>query len=347
MAQKYVFLHMVFLLRWCFIVWALALVSCSVDRWEVPTDGVPYRGVFLRLDRDIFALDPEKPAAGLEPLRPVYGDFLEHYFSDIMQVGSAENEMAAALLMRFTTDPVWEGLQRDIEQRFPDLSPYEQELTEAFKRYAVHFGADTLPTLVAYNSGFNVGIFPTPTYLGIGLEWYAGGDMKVVQQLPPDLFPQYKRDKMQPAYLSVNALRGWLMVRHQHLLRENHLLGEMLYAGKVLYLTAALIPRAGDDRVLNYTQEQLRWCERNEWDIWKHLLEQDILFTNAPKTIQRYIGDGPFTPGMPAESPGGVGNWLGYRMVKAYMDKNRSVGLRQMLEQQNHQEFLKAYKPGK
>jgi hypothetical protein len=333
--------------RFCFVLLVIIGFSCSHDRWDVETQSIDYSAAIARLDKDIFAVNPESAFEEISALQRPYGNFLTLYFRDIMQTGSPDNPMSAQLLMRFTTDPMWEELQRDIELRFTDMGVYEMELGEAFKRYAVHFNQDTLPQLIAYNSGFNIGIYPTRHYLGIGLEWYAGSDLKVVQQLPPDLFPQYKRDKMQPQYLSVNALKGWLMVQHQDQLINENLLGRMIFAGKVLYVSKALMPAISEATLLNFTIEQLEWCEKNEWSIWNNLVEQDMIFTNNPKEINKLMGDGPFTPGMPAESPGGVGNWVAYHIVKSYMDKNQNVTLSALMNQKDDQQFLKTYKPGR
>jgi hypothetical protein len=56
------------------------------------------------------------------------------------------------------------------------------------------------------------------------------------------------------------------------------------------------------------------------------------------------INDGPFTPGMPAESPGGVGNWLGLQMVEAYMNENDELTLQDLLGAGDRQ-ILEKYKP--
>ncbi len=345
--QKYGFFNMNFVYRGCFIIIVFICFSCGSNRWEVDTDKVVYDGTIARLDMDIFAVDPANAHTEVQALTAKYGDFLDMYFYDIMQSGRSDNPMSAQLLMRFTTDPMWEGLQKEIEIRFSDMGAYELQFSDAFKKYAVLFETDTLPRIVGYNSGFNVGIYPTKAYLGVGLEWYAGSDLKVVQQLPPDLFPQYKRDKMRPELLVVNALKGWLMVTHQNTLNDMSLLGRMVYAGKVIYLTKALMPEVSDADLLNFSEAQLGWCEQEEWGVWKHFLESDLLFTQDIKEINRMVGDGPFTPGMPAESPGGVGNWVGYRMVDSFMKANPNLTLRAMMAQKDDQVYLKTYKPGR
>jgi hypothetical protein len=97
---------------------------------------------------------------------------------------------------------------------------------------------------------------------------------------------------------------------------------------------------------MNYTLEEIDWCETNEYDVWKHLLEQDVLYSNDPKVINKMMNNGPFTPGMPMESPGGVGSWVGLQMVEAFMAEREEVGLPELMRISDEKQFLKYYKPG-
>jgi hypothetical protein len=323
------------------------LTSCSSDRWKVDTSAVEYNAAFARLDKDVFSIEPDNASEELLALRSAYGPFLDMYLGDIMQVGPASNPMSAGLLLRFTSDPLWEELQKSIEARHPNLDAESAALGEALRRYAVHFDTRELPALVAYNSGFNVGIYPSKTTIGVGLEWYSGSDLDVVKQLPPDLFPQYKRNKMQPEYLAINALKGWLFYTYQDQLTGDDLLARMVFSGKVLYTAQALMGEVEEETLLNYTSEEMTWARDHEFDVWKHFVENDAIFSTDQMNINKMMNDGPFTPGMPTESPGGVGTWVGYRMVHSFMEKNKDTTLPQLMRHKADRDFLKYYKPGR
>lgn len=325
----------------------LVFTACSEDRWEVDTASVDFDPTFARLDREVFSINPEDALQAHGSLSAKYGEVYSDYIEDIMRIGRTDNPMTASLLMRFTTDKPWIGLQEQVEHAFPQMDAFEQELGEGMKRYAMHFNDRQLPRLVAYNSGFNVGIYPADAWLGVGLEWYAGSEHKWVKQLPPDLFPQYKRDKMQPEYLVPNALRGWLLFRFREMAGEEELLDEMIFAGKVTYIAKALLQHSDESRVLNYSEAQLAWSKKNEYDIWKSLVERDVIFSTDLMEINKLLNDGPFTPGMPQESPGGIGQWIGYRMVDAFMEKNQELGLNDLMKVKDNRRILKHYKPGR
>ena len=308
------------------------------------TETVDYAPRFLRLDQAVFAEASNFDATDVAHLNEAFGDFFGVYTQEIMQMPPPDNPMLPEFLNRFTSDPIWQRLQTTIKEVHPDLDAQEIRITEALKRYSVHFDRDTLPALVAYNSGFNVGIYPSSNYLGVGLEWYSGSENPIVKQLPPDLFPQYKRDKMKPRYLVPNTVKGWLFYTHQNLVGET-LLEQMAFRGKMLFITKVLTEDT-EANILNFSEAELEWCRESEYDIWDFFLKEDLLFSSDLKQINKILNDGPFTPGMPLESPGGVGNWVGLRMVEAFMEDNDEVSLKSLL-QVDEQRILKYYKPGR
>lgn len=324
------------------IIW-----SCSESRWKVNTSTVNYQVEILRLDQDLFAYKEGIYPDELLALKQKYGDFIDIYLTQIMQVGPADNRMTAGLISRFLTDKDWQQLQEIIDKAHPDLTKEAKQLENAFKRYAVFFNETKLPQITAYNSGFNVGIYPDSSHLAMGLEWYSGSDLEILDRLPPDLFPLYKRDKMMPEFMVANAMRGWLLVKYQDLQNEEDLLSRMAFSGKMSYITKVLLEEVTDREILNYTPSQLEWCKRQEYEVWKFLMEKELLFSTQRMETDKIINDGPFTPGMPPESPGGVGNFIGFQMVKSYMEKNKEMSLKDLLYLKNDRELLNNYKPGR
>ena len=125
---------------------------------------------------------------------------------------------------------------------------------------------------------------------------------------------------------------------------ENHV-DELAEAeGDTIQLRRVLVNLVRNALQMGATSVELK-NENNSIDVWKHLLENDLLFTTDVMQINKMVGDGPFTPGMPPESPGGVGNWLGLEMVSAFMEANDEVTLNQLMSMKNDREILKYYKP--
>ena len=91
-------------------------------------------------------------------------------------------------------------------------------------------------------------------------------------------------------------------------------------------------PDAADSAITGYTTKQLEWVEENEGNAWGYVIKNENLYSIEPHVIQTYIGESPFTQGMPQESPGNLGQWLGWRIVQQYAQKNEELTLQQLLQ---------------
>jgi hypothetical protein len=300
---------------------------------------------YWRLDQAVFADGVEDYSALNAELSQTYKPFYAEYLDRIIGVGRPGDPMIGTLLATFATDANWRETQQQIESVFSDLSGYKNDFERAFRYHRYHFPADTIPTVVFYNSGFNVGVYPSGSYLGVGLEWFLGPENPVIQRLAIEEFPQYLKAKLRPEYMVNNAVKGWLMVKHQSLVQKEDLINLMLFHGKILYLMDALFPNFPDEVKINYTQEDLQWCQHNEYNIWAHFIDAELLYTTSPKDLAGFLSDGPFTAAFSQESPARTGVWIGWQIVRQYMSKNPDVSLQQMLSESNNQKFLKYYKP--
>jgi uncharacterized protein YjaZ len=108
-----------------------------------------------------------------------------------------------------------------------------------------------------------------------------------------------------------------------------------------------MLPSLHDSLKTGYSADQLKWCEQNEAKIWAFFIERKLLFSADPSEYVKYVNDGPTTSGFPPESPGKIGAWIGYRIVKAYMDKNNDITLSGLLKEQDAVKVLEksSYKP--
>jgi hypothetical protein len=111
------------------------------------------------------------------------------------------------------------------------------------------------------------------------------------------------------------------------------LVEQMIEKGKQWWLLDKFLPATPDSIKTGYTKQQLSWCNENEGLIWNEIIttEKD-LYTKDPQTLQNYIGEAPFTQSMGPNSPGNIGQWVGWRIVKKFADKNPSMSLTDVLK---------------
>ena len=298
-----------------------------------------------RLDQELFNAKLDSlPKLNMELYRE-YGTFYRIYIEDILQGAALNDPRLPMVLADFISDPDWSAAQQAVDSVLGDLEPQRVQLNDAFGRLKALFPDSITPSVIAFNSGFNFGIFPTDSVLGVGVEWFIGSTSPVIGLLAPDAFPQFMKDRMVPQMLVPSALKGWLLVHYTKDIRGEDLLTNLVETGKVMALLDVLLPKTDPDLKFAFSKQQLAWCEANEFEIWKNLVSNEKLFSKQADDIGRMMNDGPFTNGLPRESPGHIGEWIGYRMVTEYLKENPDVSFAQLIAIEDPKVILKFYKP--
>lgn len=328
------------------IVVTVLVSGCREDKGgAIDTTSVQLDLRIGRLDRGLFRASPqEMPVASLKA-HAEYGDFYQLYVEEILQGAAIGDTMLPVALNHFVNDPDMRSVQEEVERVLGDMEPQRRAFEAAFKRLAVLFPDSITPSVVAFNSGFNYGIFPTDSVLGFGVEWFIGQEHPVIGYLSPEIFPRYVKDRMVPEMLVPSAVKGWLLVHYARDTRGDDLLTNLVETGKVMALLDALLPDVEPHLKFAFTPAQLAWCEANELAIWQELVGKDMLFSRKPADIGRWMNDGPFTNGLPRESPGHIGEWIGHRMVKAYLKAEPRMDFARLFALDEPRAILKHYKP--
>ena len=110
------------------------------------------------------------------------------------------------------------------------------------------------------------------------------------------------------------------------------------------------MPLAEDSTKIGYTNDELFWANDNEFYIWQYFIENELLYSTDTKLVGRFIAPAPFSRfnlELDSESPGALGQYIGWKIVRSYMENNPS-SLLQMLQMNAQTLFNKAkYKPKK
>ena len=108
------------------------------------------------------------------------------------------------------------------------------------------------------------------------------------------------------------------------------LIDQMVEKGKYWWLVSQFLPEAEDTLITGYTQKQSAWCKSNEGTVWSFFLQSD-LYSIDPDIVKNYIGDAPNTQGMPDASPGNIGAWVGWQIVKKYAAEHSELTPEQIM----------------
>ncbi len=289
-----------------------------------------------RYEEALFSINPDSLQEGLENIDPVFEVFL----------GPAWEQPGNLIQLKdYILDPKIQELYRDVISLYPDLSDLSSELTDAFKHYSYYFPGEDVPAIYSYVSGlhYEQPVEYASDILVIGLDNYLGKDYPAYKKLG---IPLYKARLMSPEYISIDCFRELAMI-HTPVYNMRSLLDEMILHGKFLYFIDAMLPAKSDHLKIGYTPQEIQWCQNNEASIWAFLIENELLFSKDFQAVKKFIGEGPFTAGFGNDSPGRLGVWVGWQIVRRYMEKNPDVSLQQLLNKADAQEILQNsfYKP--
>lgn len=321
---------------------------CTHDPLEIDISNIQIDLELVRIDEAVFDANWESPQITNLELFNEYGGYYQFYTQFILnnQMDIDDPNMGK-YVAGFANDKTMKEFYIASEDLFGDdeFEPYFNELEKAFAHFRFYFPDDSIPVIFTFQSGFNYKIVPNDTLLGIGLEWYIGSDNNLIKRLSPQAFPLYEKENMEPDYLVVDAVKGFLKVKFQDKLKMEDLLSVMVFYGKIMYLTDAMLHNKSNAQKMNYTEDKWNWCVDNEKEIWIFLAKNNLLFESEMREITKWVNNGPFTNGLPQESPSRVGIWMGWQMVKQFMENNPKINLRQMMDMEDNSLFLNNYKP--
>lgn len=337
------------------LLWTISIsifASCGNDKWEVDPTSVDLGREFRvrNFHEDIKTL-PESDSLAIEKLVRVYSDFWCDYAEDILRIGPCIDHSTASSLRGFLTHENMSELGLAIDTTSGDVSHLEivgSELENAFKRFHALMPNEPIPDVIWMNSGFNNAVYPREDYIGVGLDWFIGHEHEILNFLPPEKFPQYRKMRMHPDLMATNALKGWLLVNFSDRGYTGRMLVEdILYWGKILWLTDKCMPSEHKHLLMDWTPEEWAWAEANEEKVWIELQPQDVLFETNGTIYNRWLNEGPFTRAgkIPQESPDRLGVWMGYKIIEDYMNRNDDVELDDLMGDLNYSPMLQSYRP--
>jgi hypothetical protein len=241
------------------------------------------------------------------------------------------------------------SLKTSVDKLFTDLNATEKDIRRGLQFVKYYFPSYKLPTkLITFIGPINsYGNILTTDALAVGLQLYMGKDFSLYQsEAGQEMYPAYISRRFDKEYIPVNCIKTII----DDIFPDNNagrpLVEQMIQAGKTLYVLDQLMPATSDTIKTGYTQKQLEGCYANEETIWSFFVQNDLLFTADPSLTKDYMNDAPQTQAFGKDSPGFIGQFAGWQIVKKWMAKNEKVSLDQLLKTNPKTIFDQAkYKP--
>jgi gliding motility-associated lipoprotein GldB len=226
-------------------------------------------------------------------------------------------------------DTLEQLLNREVAKAFENNISFEGEVESLFQHIKYYFKAFKSPRIITVTSDvdYRNKTIVTDSIVLIALDTYLGAKHEFYGSIPLYLKQNFESSQI------VSDLATQYATQSIYQPKRKTFLDAMIYFGKILYFKDIMIPFKTDDSKIGYTNEQLDWAKDNESYIWRYFVERELLFDTDPKLLERFINPAPFSKfnlELDNESPGRLGQYIGWQIVKAYMAHNE-VSLQQML----------------
>lgn len=307
-----------------------AFVSCnSRSKIEKEIAEIPISVEIVRFDKE-FARAEVSDLPYLKQRFPLF--FPEEYPDSIWRqkiIDTLQNELDAAVLKEFPTE-----------------SPLEEDLKKLFRHITYYFPEFEVPTVYTTTSDvdYRTRIIANDSLLILELDNYLGADHLFYAGIPKYIGKNLKPSRLMPD-IAATYTRKYITPPG-----DRTLLGQIIYFGKELYLKDLWLPDTSDALKIGYTDEELLWANQNEEEMWRYFVENELLFSTNSKLGQRFVDPAPFSKfnlEIDNESPGMIGRWLGWQMVRSYMEAN-AVSIEQLMQTDAVEIFHNSqYKPQK
>ena len=275
-----------------------------------------------------------------------YPQLYSTWYSMMLNAGDLKNtnsiETITNKIKEFSSDSIIQYILYNIDSTFINFKNYEQKIFNGIERYNYLFNKNNDINIGTFYSNFNATVIDTDNRIWIGLDMYLGPEHNITKNLPPSI-PQYYKNKMDAKFITTDVLFGFLMTEQFKLMGDD-MVSRMLSYGKIAYLLEILVPNEDAAERFRYNQSELNWCEENEYYIWKHLIDQQLIYSKDQVKINSFFIDGPFTKSLGPDSPSNIGIWIGYKMIKDYGSTN-CKNIHEILEENNVQTLLSTYDP--
>ena len=297
-----------------FFALALAAVSCkNENEVENKVAAVPVPKVeVVRFDKIFFGGKPEDLPK------------IKQEFPYLFPAGNDDT-----VWLNNMKDPFLLKLYDEVLKKFPNTDALNEDLAALFQHIKYYYPKVETPKVVALVSDdLEVKSVYANKLVLIPLSLYLGRDNKVYEGLPKYQIQQFDATQILPDVVT-SFSNGKIAPP-----ADKNLLSFMIYYGKELYLKDVLLPETPDEDKIGYTKDQIGWAIANEAEMWLYFVKNKLFYSNDAKLPGRFINPAPFSKfqeGFDNETPGRLGQWVGWQIVKAYMENNKNVTLQELL----------------
>ncbi|HEY3429222.1 MAG TPA: gliding motility lipoprotein GldB [Cyclobacteriaceae bacterium] len=229
---------------------------------------------------------------------------------------------------------------------FGNESELKAQFTEAFKNLKYYYPEAHLPRIQTVISGLETDMFVSDSLIIVSLDYFLGPGAKYRPMMYEYLLRQYGKENIVPSCMLIYGIDSRFNKINP---ADKTVLADMIAYGKSFYFAKQMAPCTPDSVLIWYTPEEIKGARENQDLIWARFIEDKLLYATSHVMKQKYLGDRPKTVEVGEKCPGRIAQWVGWEIVKKYMESHPDVTLPQLMKAENADKILKEsrYKPEK
>ncbi len=310
------------------LVLFISFASCKIDNSEVNIESIPIDLTFERFDLKFYNQTPDI----IPELKKEYPFLFPTKFSDSVWI-KRQNDSLQLLL------------QDAVIKVYNDITLLEKKVSHLFKHIKYYFPLTKTPQVITLtnNVDYQIKTVYLDSLLLISLDTFLGSDHMLYQGIP-----NYIRKELDEKYI-VSQIAEKFSAYKIPPTNDRTFLAQILYEGKKLFLQDLITPHEEDAVKIAYTENELDWVIKNEVYIWQFFIEKQILYNTDVEWVERFIEPAPFSKfylQLDNESPGRIGRWIGWQIVRSFHKQKPDVPLQKLLQMPAQELFNQSkYKP--
>ncbi|WP_449421131.1 gliding motility lipoprotein GldB [Psychroflexus sediminis] len=236
-------------------------------------------------------------------------------------------------------------INTEVQKKFTDFDEETKKIERFFKYVTHYFPNYEIPRVytLAEEVNYRQKLVLTEDALLISLDNYLGNQHKFYQGLSEYIAFQ------QDVKFLISDIASVFAKQKISPERSRTFLSDMIYYGKILYLKDFLMPFESNAAKIYYSEDQLKWAKANETQIWSFFVENELIYSTDIRLEDRFINLSPYSKfylELDNESSPRIGQYIGWQIVRAYMDKYPNTSIKELLELESDVIFKKSkYKP--
>ena len=227
-------------------------------------------------------------------------------------------------------DTLHNELVSEVKKVFPIDNTLDSDISTMLKYLRYYYPQINIPKVVSLISSvdYRNRVILTKELLLLSFDCYLGSDHYFYYDID-----KYLRDDFSKSFILSDI--GMEYAKKIIARPDNRdFISQMIMFGKRYYLLSKILPDSSRSNLLSYNSDEYSWLEANEAFIWRYFIEKDMLYSTDKNLLPRFVYPAPFSKfylELDQQSPDRVGQYIGFKIVLAFMSNN-NVSLQELME---------------